>query len=168
MIKLQLFRPNTLLKETPAQASSWEICEIFKNMYFEEHLRRSASNSKKETIHLSFKYLPEPWIVISVDEINRNRTFNCIFFFSFLTKYIEYVCTLIFYDLKKSLICFICKLHKNTIFSETDDTHSQMSSLIVVMNIGWKMRGKKTYGFLVRLDFAQPSFRDFSVLSAML
>ena len=102
-----LFRPNTLLKETPAQASSWEICEIFKNLYFEEHLRRSASNSKKETIHLSFKYLPEPWIVISVDEINRNRTFNCIFFFSFLTKYIEYVCTLIFYDLKKSLICFI-------------------------------------------------------------
>ena len=31
------------IKETPAQAFSYEVCEIFKNTYFEEHLRATAS-----------------------------------------------------------------------------------------------------------------------------
>ena len=30
-------------KETPAQVFSREICEIFKNTYFEEHMRTTAS-----------------------------------------------------------------------------------------------------------------------------
>ena len=33
----------TLLKYTPAQVFSCEIYEIFKNTYFEEHLRTTAS-----------------------------------------------------------------------------------------------------------------------------
>ena len=31
-------------KETPTQLFSCEICEIFKNTYFEEHIRRATSN----------------------------------------------------------------------------------------------------------------------------
>ena len=31
-------------QETPAQVLSCKICEIFKNNYFEEHLRTAASN----------------------------------------------------------------------------------------------------------------------------
>ena len=33
----------TLLKNTPTQLFSCEFCEIFKNTYFEEHLRTTAS-----------------------------------------------------------------------------------------------------------------------------
>ena len=42
-IKLQTFSPTTLLKETPTQVLSCEICESFNNNYFEEHLRTTAS-----------------------------------------------------------------------------------------------------------------------------
>ena len=34
-------------KETPTQVFSCEICEIFKNTYFEEHLWMAASTIKK-------------------------------------------------------------------------------------------------------------------------
>ena len=41
LIKLQAFRPVFFLKkETPAQVLSYEFCEIFKNAYFTEHLRK--------------------------------------------------------------------------------------------------------------------------------
>ena len=33
------FRPATLSKEAPRQVFSYEICDIFENTYFEEHLR---------------------------------------------------------------------------------------------------------------------------------
>ena len=36
-------RPATLLKETPTKVFSSEYCEIFKNTYFEENLRTTAS-----------------------------------------------------------------------------------------------------------------------------
>ena len=32
-----------LKRDTPAQVFSFEYCEIFKNTYFEEHLRTAAS-----------------------------------------------------------------------------------------------------------------------------
>ena len=35
-------RPATLLKETPTQVFSCEICEFFRNTYFEEHLQTAA------------------------------------------------------------------------------------------------------------------------------
>ena len=35
--KLQAFRPATLLKKTPTQVFSCEICDILKNTCFEEH-----------------------------------------------------------------------------------------------------------------------------------
>ena len=35
------------LKETPAQVFSCEYCKIFKNTYFEEHLRTAASIKNK-------------------------------------------------------------------------------------------------------------------------
>ena len=38
--------PEILLKETPTQVFSCEYCEIFKNIYFEEHLR--MANSEKQ------------------------------------------------------------------------------------------------------------------------
>ena len=43
LIKLLAFRPGTLFKETPTPVFSSEICKIFKNTYFEEHLRTTAS-----------------------------------------------------------------------------------------------------------------------------
>ena len=43
LIKLQAFRPTTVLKKTPMQVLSCEICGIFKNTYFEEYLRTTAS-----------------------------------------------------------------------------------------------------------------------------
>ena len=44
LIKLQAWRPATLLKKTPAQIFSCEICRIFKNTYFQEHLQTAASD----------------------------------------------------------------------------------------------------------------------------
>ena len=37
------FRPANLLKETPIQVFSCEICKIFKNTLFEKHLQMTAS-----------------------------------------------------------------------------------------------------------------------------
>ena len=42
LIKLQAFRFATLLKETPTLVFYCEICEIFKNTYFEEFLPTTA------------------------------------------------------------------------------------------------------------------------------
>ena len=42
-IKLQFWRPATFLRKTPTQMLSCEICEIFKNSYFEKHLWKAAS-----------------------------------------------------------------------------------------------------------------------------
>ena len=39
LIKLQALSPVTLLKGTPAHVFSCEICEMFKNIFFIEHLR---------------------------------------------------------------------------------------------------------------------------------
>ena len=39
------FRPAILLKKTPIQVFSWEHRKIFKNTYFEKHLRTAASDS---------------------------------------------------------------------------------------------------------------------------
>ena len=43
LIKLKFWGPATLLKKTPTQVLSCEICEIFNNNYFEEHLWTTAS-----------------------------------------------------------------------------------------------------------------------------
>ena len=40
---MQFWGPATLLKKTPTQVLSCEICKLFKNNYFEEHLWMSAS-----------------------------------------------------------------------------------------------------------------------------
>ena len=57
LIHLQALRPvfpsylnfimQLYLKETPAQVFSCEYCKIFKNTYFEEHLRTAASIKNK-------------------------------------------------------------------------------------------------------------------------
>ena len=41
-------RPATLLKKAPTQVFYCEICEFFKNTYFEEHLRRTASEMRQD------------------------------------------------------------------------------------------------------------------------
>ena len=43
LIRLQFCGPATLLKKNPTQVLSCEIRKLFKNNYFEEHLRTSAS-----------------------------------------------------------------------------------------------------------------------------
>ena len=42
-----------LLKDTPTQVFFWEVCEIFKNNYFEEHLRKAASDFAKKIHYLT-------------------------------------------------------------------------------------------------------------------
>ena len=42
--KVAGLRPVTLLKESPTQVFSCEHCKMFKNSYFEEHIRTAASN----------------------------------------------------------------------------------------------------------------------------
>ena len=39
LIKMQAWRRATLSKKTPTQVFSYEICEIFKNKFFTEHLQ---------------------------------------------------------------------------------------------------------------------------------
>ena len=41
---------TTLLKKTPIQVFSCEICEIYKNAYYEKHCERLLNNS---TLHLA-------------------------------------------------------------------------------------------------------------------
>ena len=43
IIKLQAFNLQVFKKETPAQVLSCEVCETFKNNYFEEYLQMAAS-----------------------------------------------------------------------------------------------------------------------------
>ena len=43
LMRLQFWWSATLLKKTPAQVLSCEICEISKNNYFKEHLWTTAS-----------------------------------------------------------------------------------------------------------------------------
>ena len=45
LIKLQGFRPATLLKETPTQVLFCEYCEVFKDTFFTEHLRETTSEN---------------------------------------------------------------------------------------------------------------------------
>ena len=47
LIKLQAFRPATVLKSTPTQTFSCEYCEILKSIYFEKHLWTAASVSQR-------------------------------------------------------------------------------------------------------------------------
>ena len=49
---------NFFKKETPTQVFSCEICEIYKNTYFEEHLRTTASEKRNqyEKLHLDVTY----------------------------------------------------------------------------------------------------------------
>ena len=49
----------SFLKETPTQVLPCEVCETFKNIYFEEHLRTAASENvvmklRKIKIHKEF------------------------------------------------------------------------------------------------------------------
>ena len=53
LIKIQAFKPGTLLKRDPNTGDSSEYCEIFKNTYFEEHLRTAPSEIKNVFILIS-------------------------------------------------------------------------------------------------------------------
>ena len=44
-MKLQAFNLQVFKKETPTKVLSCEVCETFKNTYFEEHLRTAASEN---------------------------------------------------------------------------------------------------------------------------
>ena len=59
LIKLQVFRPATLLKETPTQVFFCEYCEIFKSTYFEKHLRTTAFVNSRATVFQEILALPK-------------------------------------------------------------------------------------------------------------
>ena len=46
-IKVALLRSATLLKETSTKAFSCEICEIFQNIYFAEHMEATACDGSE-------------------------------------------------------------------------------------------------------------------------
>ena len=49
LVKLEFWRPVTLLRKTPTQVFSCEIYELFKNNYFEEHLWTSKHYLKRDS-----------------------------------------------------------------------------------------------------------------------
>ena len=58
LIKLQTFMTATLLKRDSYTAVSFEICGIFKNTCFEEHLRTAASVSRGQLLRKTSQNLP--------------------------------------------------------------------------------------------------------------
>ena len=44
-MKLQAFSLQVFLTKNPTQVLSYEVCETFKNTYFEEYLQTTASGS---------------------------------------------------------------------------------------------------------------------------
>ena len=52
LIKLQAWKPATLLKKNPARVSSCEYCKICKSNYFEEHLRTAVSSNCRSDAYL--------------------------------------------------------------------------------------------------------------------
>ena len=46
LIKLQAYEACNFIKKDPTQAFSCEIFKIFKNTYFEEHLRAAVSQNR--------------------------------------------------------------------------------------------------------------------------
>ena len=54
LIKLQAFRPLTLLKRDSNTCAFQWICKIFKNTYFEEHLWKTASEIPSFNPHIYF------------------------------------------------------------------------------------------------------------------
>ena len=63
LIKLQAFRAANLLKETRTQVFSCEICEIFRNNYFEEHLQSTASTMRGLLQKSYLNYLPFNYLI---------------------------------------------------------------------------------------------------------
>ena len=61
-------RPATLLKRAPTQLFPGGICEIFKSIYFEEHLRTTASGYIKN------------WFLFSLLHVDTELIFKCFGF----------------------------------------------------------------------------------------
>ena len=61
--KVAVLRPATLLKKTPTQVLAREICKLFKNNYFEEHLWNAASKHyfKRDSNTVAFLWIL--WII---------------------------------------------------------------------------------------------------------
>ena len=75
----QAFRPATLLKETPTQVFSCEICEIFQNTFFYKTPPVAASGKWK----YKSDYLPRKTIqkiVVLLQEQSLCYPFTCFFF----------------------------------------------------------------------------------------
>ena len=59
LIKLQAFRPATLLKRDSTQVFFFEYCEIFKNTCFEKYLRMIASVNPRAAVFQESLALPK-------------------------------------------------------------------------------------------------------------
>ena len=78
LIKLQDFRPITLLKETRTQVFSCEYYNIFKNTYFEKHLPTAASvNCNKFYRATENQYWNGVWIKIKIYGLLWNDFTTC-------------------------------------------------------------------------------------------
>ena len=66
LIKLQTFRPAILLKRNSNTDVSYEYCKIFKNTYFEEHLRTPASgwSTLKWYTYIVWRRVENGWFCI--------------------------------------------------------------------------------------------------------
>ena len=63
------------IKETPTQALFCEICKIFKNTYFEKHLRKAASASRDVADQIIYRsdWLRSLWALASKHEFWKFR-----------------------------------------------------------------------------------------------
>ena len=66
LIKACYWIPATLLKKTPTQVFFSEYCVIFKNTYFEEHLRMAASALRINGLFSNFNLFSSRWKVDSI------------------------------------------------------------------------------------------------------
>ena len=63
-----LSAPQLYYKETPTQMFCGETCEIFKNTYFEEQLRATASSILKKVANFREKHLCQSLFLIRLQD----------------------------------------------------------------------------------------------------
>ena len=81
LIKLQDLRTVTLLKRDSNTGVSYEICELFKNTYFEKHLRTTAFSSSSFKLDLvDFTVFPDS--NLRLVKINKLLPIVCVSKFS--------------------------------------------------------------------------------------
>ena len=79
LIKLEFWGPKTLLKKTPTQVFSCEICKIFRNSYFPEDLQTACSETPMRGSFFKKVASLTAWKLLTVLERDSHRYFSLNF-----------------------------------------------------------------------------------------